>query len=144
LDSTSIKIYNSYRLERFLNEIRLEDIVKVTLCGINETTTTTTEPSTSYHYRSKNSSKDTKDKKGYRCLFILQTEDISYYCGIGGADHNNTMNVLARNFYNIFKMVYLPYANKYNGSQISIKRMNAPKYEEKVNSILKLFIYNSV
>jgi hypothetical protein len=42
------------------------------------------------------------------------------------------MNVLARNFYNIFKMAYLPYAGTRNGfSRLSLK-ITVPKYEEKV------------
>jgi hypothetical protein len=66
------------------------------------------------------------------CLFVIRTDDEAYYCGMGNADPNSTMNVLARNFYNIFKMVYLPYshANR-TGFRKSLK-ISAPKYEEKV------------
>ena len=49
---------------------------------------------------------------GQKCLFMLITDNDTYYCGMDSADTNNTMNVLARNFYNIFKMAYLPYGNR--------------------------------
>lgn len=97
LDSQSITIYDSYRLEKKLQEILLTDIKKANLCGL---------------------SMNSKDEliNGQKCLFILSTMYEVYYCGMGNADQNSTMNVLARNFYNIFKMVFLPYANR-NGSK---------------------------
>ena len=73
------------------------------------------------------------------------------------------MNVLARNFYNIFKMAYLPYASSRNGnlkefsfyfklinlflkkkiekglSRASLK-ITAPKYEEKVIFLILILI----
>jgi hypothetical protein len=65
------------------------------------------------------------------CLFVIRTDEEAYYCGMDNTDPNSTMNVLARNFYNIFKMVYLPYshANR-TGFRKSLK-ISAPKYEEK-------------
>ena len=50
------------------------------------------------------------------------------------------MNVLARNFYNIFKMAYLPYGGSRNGfSRVSLK-ITAPKYEEKVKELEKILL----
>jgi hypothetical protein len=79
---------------------------------------------------------------------------------------NQAMNVLARNFYNIFKMAYLPYASSRNGnlkefsfyfklinlflkkkiekglSRASLK-ITAPKYEEKVIFLILNILKNS-
>ncbi len=102
LDSTSINIFISYKLERKLKEIPLNSIVNVVLTGMNL------------------SREDSGDEN--KCLFMLKTENEIFYCGNGKEDQNSTMNVLARNFFNIFKMVYLPYGNRNGGkTQINIK-----------------------
>ena len=92
MDSQSIKIYDSYKLEKKLAEINLANIEKASLCGIY--------------------SNDVfiNDQKS---LFILRTTEAVYYGGMGNTDHGNTMNNLARNFYNIFKMVYMPYGHRH-------------------------------
>jgi hypothetical protein len=112
LDSNSIVIYDSYRLEKKIKEIPLVNIRRAYLCGVNM------DPE---QINTKNS------------LFIIRTETECLFCGTANADQNSTMNVLARNFYNIFKMVYLPYGNR-NGFRKSLK-ISAPKYEEKVSTI---------
>ncbi len=96
LDSKSITIYDSYRLERLIQEIPLNVIKKASLCGLNMS----------------NREDFINDQK---CLFTLKTDIEVYYCGMGSSDPNVTMNVLARNFYNIFKMVYLPYSSRHGG-----------------------------
>ena len=92
LDSQSIKIYESYRAENHLTEIQLADIEKASLCGIY--------------------SNDVflNDQKS---VFIIRTSEAVYYGGIVNTDQNQSMNQLARNFYNIFKMVYLPYGHRH-------------------------------
>ena len=110
LDSTSIAIYDSYRLEKKLMEIELTSVRRAYLCGVSML-----DPENANNVKN--------------CLFVIRTDTEAFYCGMGNADPNSTMNVLARNFYNIFKMVYLPYGNR-NGFRKSLK-ITAPKYEEK-------------
>ena len=99
LDSQTIKIYDTYRLEKKLMEVQLANVEKASLCGIN-------------------SNDDyINDQK---CLFILRTAEVIFYCGLGNTDQNNTMNQLARNFYNIFKMVYLPYGHRHGKNSTSL------------------------
>ncbi len=83
LDSQTIHVYDTYKLENKLFEIQLNSIEKAMLS-------------------------DSKQK--IKCLFYMQTDKIIYYCGLDNSNPNDTMNQLARNFFNIFKMVYLPYA----------------------------------
>jgi hypothetical protein len=97
LDATSITIYDSYRLKTELKKLLLVDIRRANLCGISAI----------------NNYEELSNEQ--KCLFILTTEHEIFYCGMGNTDQNSTMNVLARNFYNIFKMVFLPYGNR-NGS----------------------------
>lgn len=111
LDSQAINIYDSYRLEKHLKELPLASIRTANICGMN--------PQIIEEF--------VNDQK---CLFTLVTDDETYYCGMDSSDSSNTMNVLARNFYNIFKMAYLPYGNL-NSRRISWK-ISAPQYEEKV------------
>ena len=117
LDSQFINIYNSYRLEKHLKEIPLATIKTANICGMN--------PHIIEEF--------INDQK---CLFTLVTDDETYYCGMDGSDSSNTMNVLARNFYNIFKMAYLPYGNL-KSRRISWK-ISAPQYEEKVFTYIYL------
>lgn len=93
LDSQAINIFNSYRLEKNLKNIPLSSIKKALICGLRP---------------------DSVEEfiNGQKCLFMLITENDTYYCGMDGSETQNTMNVLARNFYNIFKMAYLPYGNR--------------------------------
>lgn len=102
LDSQSVAIYDSYRLEKKLKEIALGSIKRAFLCGVNMDASS---PTDSY------SSNASTHSFIHNCLFVIRTEDEAFYCGMGNADPNSPMNVLARNFYNIFKMVYLPYAS---------------------------------
>jgi len=95
LDSTSISIFISYKLEKKLREIPLDSIVNASLSGMSL------------------NREDSGDSN--KCLFILKTDNEIFYCGNGKEDQNSTMNVLARNFFNIFKMVYLPYGNRNGG-----------------------------
>ncbi len=97
LDSSSINIFISYKMEKKLKEIPLNSIVNVSLTGINL------------------NREDSGDAN--KCLFMLKTENEVFYCGNGKEDQNSTMNVLARNFFNIFKMVYLPYGNRNGGKK---------------------------
>ena len=75
-----------------LKEIPLMSIKKAIQCGLNM-------------------SGETESLSGQKCLFLLKTEAETYFCGMD-AEIQNSMNVLARNFYNIFKMAYLPYGSK--------------------------------
>jgi len=123
LDSVAINIYDSYRLEKHIEEIPLLSIKKANICGMN--------PDTIEEF--------INDQK---CLFTLVTESKTYYCGMDGSESSNTMNVLARNFYNIFKMAYLPYGKS---RRISWK-ISAPKYEDKVTlasvNIIAFYLQN--
>ena len=92
LDSACIYVFSSYKLEKRLKEIPIGSIVKATLSGVNIVREDAVN-----------------DRK---CLFVLRTENEIYYCGKGNEDPNTAMNVLARNFYNVFKMVHLPYGNR--------------------------------
>ena len=96
LDAKSINIYDSYRLEKKLKTIELENIKKANLCGVLP---------------------NAKDEciNDQKCLFILRTDNDDYYCGLGGTNSNSTMNILASNFYNMFKMVFLPYGGRNSG-----------------------------
>lgn len=118
MDTKSIKIYNSYRLEKILKEIPLETIKNAKLNGLN--------------------SKEENCINDQKCLYVLVASEEQYYCGMGNSDPNSAMNVLARNFFNIFKMVYLPFMG-HQGKRPSIK-ISAPKYEEK--SVNEEFIIN--
>lgn len=111
LDAKSINIYDSYRLEKKLKTIELENIKKANLCGVLP---------------------NAKDEciNDQKCLFIIRTDNDDYYCGLGGNNSNSTMNILASNFYNMFKMVFLPYGGRNSENKLSIK-ISAPKYEEK-------------
>jgi hypothetical protein len=97
LDSTSINIFNSYKLERKLKEIPLYSIVSAVLTGMDSVR------------------EDSVDEK--KCLFMLKTVNEIFYCGNGKEDRNSKDNVRARNFFNIFKMVYLPYGNRNGGKK---------------------------
>ena len=91
LDSSCIYVFTSNKLEKRLKEIAIGSIVKATLSGVNKLRD------------------DAANER--KCLFVLRTENEIYYCGKGNEDHNTVMNVQARNFYNVFKMVHLPYGN---------------------------------
>lgn len=60
------------------------------------------------------------------CLFYFKTNLKTYFCGMNTDPHIG-MNVVAKNFFNIFKMAHLPFNRNRNSIKIS-----APKYEEKV------------
>ena len=95
LDSISINIFTSYKLEKKLKEIPLYSIVGAVLTGMDLVR------------------EDSVDEK--KCLFMLKTVNEIFYCGNGKEDRNSNDNVRARNFFNIFKMVYLPYGNRNGG-----------------------------
>ncbi len=107
MDTASIIIHDTSRLENKLKEIPLNTIKNSSLCGLDI----------------QNKDDIINDQK---CLYILRTDNEVYYCGIGSQDQNSPMNVLARNFYNIFKMVFLPYINKNGGPRKSLK-ITAPR-----------------
>ncbi len=70
MDSKSILIFDTYRLEKKLNELNLSDIRKATLCGLNI-----------------NSKDDYLNDQ--KCLFILWTDNQSFFCGIDNSEQNN-------------------------------------------------------
>lgn len=108
LDSSCITIYDSYRLEKVIRQILLTDIRKANLYGLSAFGSSKDAAAAAVAAENANEQK---------CLFMITTDKEIYYCGMDNADQNSTMNVLARNFYNIFKMVFLPYCNR-NGSKI--------------------------
>jgi hypothetical protein len=95
LESQFISIYESFRLEEKLKEILLSNIKRVIQCGL-----------TSYSMN--------ECINNQKCLYMLCTDEEAFFCGMANADLNQTMNVLARNFFNIFKIVHLPYSAKIN------------------------------
>ena len=46
-----------------------------------------------------------------KCYFTLETSDDKYYCGLDYSDVGSTMNILAGNFFNMFKMAFIPFQN---------------------------------
>ena len=93
LDSQKIHVYESNQLKTKLNEIMLNTIQRAILLDV----------SISAQF------KDFKKPKS-KCLFCLKTVNLIYNCGVDSQNPNCTENLLARNFYNIFKMVFLPYS----------------------------------
>ena len=94
LNSKSIHIYKTYREETSLETIALADIKKVNLCG--------TESSVEEDYIN-----------SQKCFLTLTTDINKYYCGLDRENNEeNTMNILAGNFFNMFKMAYIPFEDK--------------------------------
>jgi hypothetical protein len=110
LDSQSIIVYETYKMENQLKLIPLENIKNATLCSIN---------------------KNNNDNQYYsqKCIFLLKTDKETYYCGTREHDENAPLNVLARTFYNIFKMVHMPY-NANNRLKVNNFKFSVPRYEE--------------
>ena len=77
------------KIERKIKEIPLNSIVKVVQSGMDAT----------------------ENHNSIKYLFLIKTDEEVYYCGNGNESEDSPMNTLARQFYNIFKMVYLPYSN---------------------------------
>ena len=45
-----------------------------------------------------------------KCLFIIRVDNGQiYYCGNGNDNENTFENTMARSFFNMFKIVYLPF-----------------------------------
>ena len=93
LDSQKILVHDSNQLRAKLYEIPLTLIQRVFLIDVNQPM----------------QFKDFKKPKN-KCLFCLKTLTIIYFCGVDTQNPTCSENQLARNFYNIFKMVYLPYS----------------------------------
>jgi hypothetical protein len=110
LDNQKIYVFENYQLKNKLFEIMLNKIQRAILLDVNQTI----------------QFKDFKKPKK-KCLFCLKTDGVIYNCGVDSQDPACAVNQLARNFYNIFKMVFLPYSR---GTRQSLKIM-APKYEER-------------
>ena len=96
-----IKIYEKepFKPERKIKEIPLSSIVKVKQAGLDDTDTIQ------------------DSKMPLRYLFLLETnENEIYFCGKGKINENDSINKskneLVRRFFDMFKMVYLPYENK--------------------------------
>jgi len=92
LDSDSIKILvkdMNNKSEKKIKEIPLNSIIKVRQSGI-----------------------DVDEFKTLKHLFSLETNDDVYFCGDGKQSENSAMNSIAKQFFNIFKMVYLPYTSR--------------------------------
>jgi serine/threonine protein kinase len=70
---------------------------------------------------------------------MLKTDKETYYCGNRDEDENAPLNVLARTFYNIFKMVYMPY-NANNRLKVKKFMFSVPRYEE--NSLQDKYVLN--
>jgi len=92
LSSLSIAVFikDLNKNEKKLKDIPLISIVKVAQSGINAD----------------------EFRAPVRFLFVLKTDEEIYFCGDGNQSENSPMNSLAKQFYDIFKMVYLPYENK--------------------------------
>ena len=99
LDSGAIHVYNKdmNKAEKKLYEIPLISISKVAQSGIN------TE----------------EIRAPVKYLFLLKTDNEIYFCGDGTQMDETPMNALAKQFYNIFKLVYLPYQM---GNECKIKK----------------------
>jgi hypothetical protein len=95
-------VYDSFRSETLIKEIHLVSIKNAKMCELNGGPTEI-EPLTLANSQYINNQK---------CLFKLVTDDEVYFCGMDASDTKNTMNVLAKNFFNIFKMVYFPHEKK--------------------------------
>ena len=93
LDSQKILVYENNQLNNKLFEIMLSSIQRAILLDVSH----------SIQF------KDFKKPKS-KCLFCLKTVNLVYNCGIDPQNPYCTENQLARNFYNIFKMVHLPYS----------------------------------
>jgi hypothetical protein len=120
LDSQSIVVYDTYKMENQLKLIMLESIKSATLCSVNRSY------SDNQYYSQK-------------CIFMLKTDKETYYCGNRDEDENAPLNVLARTFYNIFKMVYMPY-NANNRLKVKKFMFSVPRYEE--NSLQDKYVLN--
>lgn len=92
LTSLSINVFfkDLNQIEKKIKDIPLSSIVKVAQSGINAD----------------------EFRAPVKFLFVLKTDDEIYFCGDGAQNENSPMNSLARQFFDLFKMVYLPYGNK--------------------------------
>ena len=112
LYADSIKIYEKdpYGPE-IIKEILLSSIVKVKQTGLD--------------------AKDIKQDHDLKYLFLLETnENEIYFCGDRNREINDSMNELVRRFFDMFKMVYLPYENK-------SKHIYKFKIDESIISVFK-------
>lgn len=92
LDSESISIFvkDINNIEKKKHEIQLNSIVKVKQSGI-----------------------DVEEcKASFKYLFLLETNDDIFFCGDGNHNEETLMNTVAKQFFNIFKMVYLPFGGR--------------------------------
>ena len=90
LDSQRIHVYESILHKNKLFEIMLNSIQRVILLNVNQ------------------NAKEIKYPKE-NCLFCLKTNTILYSCGIYDHEDSNLIHD-GKNFYNIFKYVFLPYS----------------------------------
>jgi len=51
-------------------------------------------------------------KTSLKYLFSLETKNDVYFCGDGNQSDETAWNTLVKQFFNIFKMVYLPFGNR--------------------------------
>lgn len=89
LTANKLTIHKSDRSKNIsLDEIDLASVKSSNLCGV-----------------------DSKEKyfKKQKCYFKIETDRDIYYGGVDPNLTTDSMNVLASNFYNMFKIVYLPY-----------------------------------
>ncbi len=109
LDSSSVHIFKSYREENSEDSFTLASVKSVNLCE--------TDSSSPEDYIN-----------GQKCFFTLTTDVEKFYCGLERENNEkNTMNVLAGNFFNMFKIAYIPFIK---GNQIPWN-MKSPKFETK-------------
>lgn len=89
LESQIIKVFQTSRMEKQLFEIPLEaiDLIKQNLNNV-------------VTYRTTNILQNNSDY-----VFLIQTNGFTYYCGL----NYSTLRDNAQCFYNMLKMVYLPF-----------------------------------
>ena len=134
LDSQKIHVYENSQLRVKLFEIPLNTIQKAVLVDV--------------------------DQPKYKCLFYLKTANNIFNCGLDTKRYPSCVeNQWARNFYNIFKMAYIPFSKGMEKKQNSVFchfyyyfflgarksfKVTAPKYEEKVSYKFIYIFYNTI
>lgn len=89
LDAQSLTIYDSAKQEVKLKEIQIDQIKSASSADLDD--------------------KFINDQK---CLFIIKTNDETFFCGDGSMALYSSVNSAVRNFHNLLKMALLPFSNR--------------------------------
>ncbi len=114
LNAETLSMFKSYNETSPLFSLPLSAFTKATMCAIN--------------------TNDPDIINGQKCYFKLNTTNNIYFCGLDPALKNNSMNVLAGHFFNMFKMAFLPYRHTDISKKMSVYQISAPSYEETVRN----------